>query len=72
MLNLNSGLSIGKQDKIYCTIWNLKNLQKGKCKHCGLILKEDDILEIDYFLTKNLAGKERKSNINFYRVTITE
>jgi len=44
----------------------LKNLQKGKCKHCGLIFKEDDILEIDYFLLNTLRKKELISNINFY------
>jgi RNA-directed DNA polymerase len=42
----------------------LKNLETGKCKHYGLIFKEDDILEIDHFLTKILGGKELISNIN--------
>ena len=40
--------------------------QQVKCKHCGLIFKEDDILEIDYFLLNNLRKKELTSNINFY------
>ena len=38
-------------------MYQLENLQKGKCKHCGLIFKEDDILEIDYFLLNNLRKK---------------
>jgi hypothetical protein len=33
--------------------------QEWKCKHCGLIFKEDDILEIDYFLDKILERKEK-------------
>jgi hypothetical protein len=40
--------------------------QQVKCKHCGLIFKEDDILEIDYFLLNTLRKKELSSNINFY------
>jgi len=42
----------------------LKSLQKSKCKHYGLIFKEDDILEIDHFLPNILGGKELISNIH--------
>ena len=44
--------------------------QQVKCKHCGLIFKEDDILEIDNFLPKILRRKELISNIHFYMVAI--
>ena len=39
--------------------------QQVKCKHSGLIFKEDDILEIDYFLDKIL---ERKELISFTKI----
>ena len=42
-----------------------KCIKQKKCKHCGLIFK-DDILEIDYFLLI-LRKKRLISNIHFYR-----
>jgi len=49
----------------------LITLQTVKCKHCGLIFKENDILEIDNFFLKNLGRKELISNVHFYIDTIT-
>ncbi len=56
--NQNINLNIQITQEILSNAFSLIIEQQVKCKHCGLILKEDDILEIDYFLSKILGKKE--------------
>ena len=37
--------------------------QKGKCTHCGLYLREEDVLEIDHITPKILGGKDEYKNL---------
>ena len=37
--------------------------QKGKCTHCGLYLREEDVLEIDHIIPKKLGGKDEYKNL---------
>jgi len=56
--NQNISLNIQVTQEILSNAFSLIIEQQVKCKHCGLIFKEDDILEIDYFLSKILGKKE--------------
>ncbi|MEH2321905.1 group II intron reverse transcriptase/maturase [Nostoc sp.] len=37
--------------------------QKGKCNHCGLYFREEDVLEIDHIIPKILGGKDEYKNL---------
>ena len=37
--------------------------QKGKCTHCGLYFREEDVLEIDHITPKSLGGKDQYDNL---------
>ncbi|MBW4448922.1 MAG: group II intron reverse transcriptase/maturase [Spirirestis rafaelensis WJT71-NPBG6] len=36
--------------------------QKGKCPHCGLMFKHDDLLEVDHIIPKIMGGKDEYEN----------
>lgn len=36
--------------------------QKGKCAHCGLIFREDDVMEVDHRIPKSQGGKDSYDN----------
>ncbi|MHC5765363.1 MAG: group II intron reverse transcriptase/maturase [Nostoc sp.] len=40
----------------------LLKAQKGKCTHCGLFFREDDVMEIDHRIPKSQGGKDSYSN----------
>ena len=37
--------------------------QKGKCTHCGLYFREEDVLEIDHITPRILGGKDDYKNL---------
>ncbi|WP_375490891.1 group II intron reverse transcriptase/maturase [uncultured Nostoc sp.] len=37
--------------------------QQGKCNHCGLYFREDDLAEIDHIIPMSLGGKDRYENL---------
>ena len=37
--------------------------QKGKCNHCGLYFREEDVLEIDHITPKKQGGKDEYKNL---------
>lgn len=37
--------------------------QKGKCTHCGLFFREDDVLEVDHKIPKSQGGKDIYDNL---------
>jgi RNA-directed DNA polymerase len=41
----------------------LLKAQKGKCSHCGLYFREDDLIEIDHIIPTSLGGKDRYDNL---------
>ncbi len=44
------------------TLGKLLQLQKGKCRRCGLLFRDGDILEIDHILPTTLGGPDRIDN----------
>ena len=37
--------------------------QKGKCAHCGLNFREDDLIEVDHKIPTSLGGKNDWKNL---------
>jgi len=37
--------------------------QKGKCAHCGLFFREDDVIEADHIIPKFKGGKDEYKNL---------
>jgi RNA-directed DNA polymerase len=44
-------------------IATLLKKQKGKCVHCGLYFREDDLIEIDHIIPKSVSGKDIYDNL---------
>jgi RNA-directed DNA polymerase len=36
--------------------------QQGKCTHCGLFFREDDVMEVDHIIPKSQGGKDEYKN----------
>ncbi|WP_257237103.1 HNH endonuclease [Nostoc sp. 'Peltigera malacea cyanobiont' DB3992] len=36
--------------------------QKGKCTHCGLFFRENDVMEVDHKIPKSKGGKDLYNN----------
>ncbi|MCC5667955.1 HNH endonuclease, partial [Nostoc sp. CHAB 5784] len=34
--------------------------QKGKCTHCGMFFRDEDVMEVDHIIPKSKGGKENK------------
>jgi RNA-directed DNA polymerase len=41
--------------------------QKGKCTHCGMYFREEDVLEIDHITPKTSRGKDEYKNLILHR-----
>jgi len=37
--------------------------QKGKCAHCGLFFRENDVMEVDHIIPKSQGGKDEYKNL---------
>jgi len=37
--------------------------QKGKCTHCGLYFREEDVIEVDHLIPKSMGGKDDYKNL---------
>ncbi|MFL9453707.1 HNH endonuclease [Tolypothrix bouteillei VB521301_2] len=37
--------------------------QKGKCAHCGLYFREEDVMEIDHKIPLSKGGKDEYKNL---------
>jgi RNA-directed DNA polymerase len=37
--------------------------QKGRCAHCGLYIKYDDIIEVDHIIPRSEGGRDKYSNL---------
>lgn len=47
-------------DKVTATL--LKR-QKGKCTHCGLFFRDEDVMEVDHVIPKSKGGKSKYDNL---------
>ncbi|MGI0480139.1 group II intron reverse transcriptase/maturase [Geminocystis sp. CENA526] len=54
---------IGKHPEVSTRMATLLKRQKGKCNHCGLNFKSDDLLEIDHIIPKSKGGKDMYNNL---------
>lgn len=54
---------MGKHPEANKRISLLLKKQEGKCSHCGLYFKEDDLMEIDHIIPRSQGGKDEYKNI---------
>jgi RNA-directed DNA polymerase len=54
---------LGKHPELSTRMATLLKRQKGKCNHCGLYLKDGDLVEIDHVIPKSLGGKDEYTNL---------
>jgi RNA-directed DNA polymerase len=53
---------MGKHPEMPQRVARLLKAQKGKCAHCGLHFREEDVMEIDHRIPKSKGGKDSKDN----------
>lgn len=53
----------GEHPLVPTRVAKLLKEQKGKCAHCGLYFREDDLIEVDHIIPKSLGGKDRYGNL---------
>jgi RNA-directed DNA polymerase len=53
---------MGNSPEMPSRISKLLKRQKGKCTHCGLYFREDDVMEVDHRIPKSQGGKDSYDN----------
>mgnify|MGYP000196787747 CR=1 FL=1 len=53
---------MGNNPEMPNRVAKLLKKQKGKCIHCGLFFREDDVMEIDHRIPKSQGGKDSYDN----------
>jgi RNA-directed DNA polymerase len=53
---------MGKNPEMPTRVAILLKKQKGKCTHCGLFFREDDVMEVDHIIPKSKGGKDEYKN----------
>ncbi|MFK0730233.1 MAG: group II intron reverse transcriptase/maturase [Gloeotrichia echinulata HAB0833] len=53
----------GDNPQLPTRVAKLLKEQKGKCPHCGLYFREDDLMEVDHIIPTSLGGKDTYSNL---------
>ncbi|EAW37046.1 group II intron reverse transcriptase/maturase [Lyngbya sp. PCC 8106] len=53
---------IGNNPEMPTRVAKLLKRQKGKCPHCGLYFREEDVMEIDHRIPKSKGGKDSYDN----------
>lgn len=53
----------GKHPGVSTSIAKLLKKQKGKCNHCGLYFKDEDVIEKDHIIPKSQGGEDKYSNL---------
>lgn len=56
-------LRMGKHPEAKKRVATLLKMQKGKCTHCGLFFREEDVMEIDHIIPKKLGGNNTYKNL---------
>ena len=54
---------LGKHPNMPTSKAKLLKYQKGKCSHCGLYFKEEDILETDHIIPRKAGGNNSYKNL---------
>jgi RNA-directed DNA polymerase len=53
----------GKHPEISTRMASLLKYQKGRCTHCGLFFKGDDLIETDHIISKTKGGRDTWDNL---------
>ena len=53
---------MGNNPEMPSRVSKLLKKQKGKCAHCGLYFREEDVMEIDHKIPKSQGGKDSYDN----------
>jgi RNA-directed DNA polymerase len=53
---------MGNNPEMPIRVSKLLKRQKGKCAHCGLFFREDDVMEADHRIPKSQGGKDSYDN----------
>ena len=53
----------GEHPLVPTRVAKLLKEQKGKCAHCGLYFREDDLIEVDHIIPKSQGGKDVYGNL---------
>lgn len=53
---------MGNNPEMSKRVTSLLKWQKGRCAHCGLFFREDDVMEIDHIIPKSLGGRDEYKN----------
>lgn len=54
---------MGKHPEIPSRMANLLKSQQGRCTHCGLFFKSDDLIEVDHITPRIKGGKDKWDNL---------
>jgi RNA-directed DNA polymerase len=54
---------MGKNPLVPAQVAKLLKQQHGKCTHCGLFFRENDVMEVDHRIPKSLGGKNSFPNL---------
>ena len=57
------GTRMGKHPELKTSVARLIKKQKGKCNHCGLTFKPEDIIECDHIVPRQAGGNKLKDNL---------
>jgi len=53
----------GEHPEVPIRVAKLLKQQKGKCPHCGLYFREEDVMEIDHIIPRKLGGLDEYKNL---------
>jgi RNA-directed DNA polymerase len=53
---------MGNNPEMPSRVSKLLKKQKGKCTHCGLFFRENDVIEVDHRIPKSKGGKDSYDN----------
>ncbi|MCC3422104.1 MULTISPECIES: group II intron reverse transcriptase/maturase [unclassified Microcoleus] len=55
-------IRMGKHPESPKRVTTLLKIQKGKCSHCGLHFRDEDVMEVDHRIPKSKGGKDSYDN----------
>ena len=55
-------IRMGNNPEMPSRVSKLLKKQKGKCAHCGLYFREEDVMEVDHRIPKSQGGKDSYEN----------
>ncbi|MHC5736071.1 HNH endonuclease [Nostoc sp.] len=54
---------MGKNPEMPNRILKLLKKQKGKCTHCEMFFRDEDVMEVDHSIPKSKGGKNEYKNL---------